>query len=375
LPIVTLHDEHPRLARLIERGARRTLAAVQPSTPRAADEQAQAAARETPPAAPQAQPGAGARFIRAPGITWLAVEEALASRALFERLDERDVAEIEELIGAEPELASIYARAPDAAARRHLILAYGIWLGHPAATEKTGLAAVQTPENVHVMARGPVAAAGGLYDADMVADALASAGVDLGEIRDALDFGCSSGRVVRVLKAAYPHIQWHGCDPNQPAIAWAGEHLPDIDFFPSGELPPLPLADASLDLAYAISIWSHFEPSLGLRWFQEMHRVLRRGGHLMITTHGMASVEFDARHEIRTPLQSDEIIGTLYRQGGWYAPEFGEDGDWGVVSPDWGTAFLSPEWLLAQLCPRWRVLEYAPGRNQKNQDVYVLQRA
>ena len=46
----------------------------------------------------------------------------------------------------------------------------------------------------------------------------------------------------------------------------------------------------------------------------------------------------------------------------------------GVVTPDWGTAFLSPEWMLAKLCPAWRVLEFAPGRNQENQDVYVLQR-
>jgi hypothetical protein len=61
-------------------------------------------------------------------------------------------------------------------------------------------------------------------------------------------------------------------------------------------------------------------------------------------------------------------------QGWWYAPEFGEEGDWGVVNPDWSTAFLSPEWMLTQLCPRWRVLEFAPGRNQENQDVYVLQR-
>ena len=44
------------------------------------------------------------------------------------------------------------------------------------------------------------------------------------------------------------------------------------------------------------------------------------------------------------------------------------------INPDWGTAFLSPEWMLAQLCPHWRVLEFAPGRNQENQDVYVLER-
>ncbi|MCW3027329.1 MAG: class SAM-dependent methyltransferase, partial [Solirubrobacterales bacterium] len=77
---------------------------------------------------------------------------------------------------------------------------------------------------------------------------------------------------------------------------------------------------------------------------------------------------------LRTPQQSREIANALYSKGWWYAPEFGEEGDWGVVNPEWGTSFLSPEWLLAQLCPPWRVLEFAPGRNQDNQDVYVLQR-
>lgn len=70
----------------------------------------------------------------------------------------------------------------------------------------------------------------------------------------------------------------------------------------------------------------------------------------------------------------EEIVGDLYRQGFWYAPEFGEQGGWGVVNPEWGTAFLSPEWVLANLCLRWQVLEFAAGRNQENQDVYVLRR-
>jgi methylase of polypeptide subunit release factors len=81
------------------------------------------------------------------------------------------------------------------------------------------------------MARGPIAAAGGLYEADLVFDALASIGVEIAEIGCALDFGCSSGRVVRVLQAAYPDTRWHGCDPNAPAVAWASENLPAVELF------------------------------------------------------------------------------------------------------------------------------------------------
>jgi SAM-dependent methyltransferase len=228
---------------------------------------------------------------------------------------------------------------------------------------------------VHAMARGPLAAAGGLYEADMVAAALASVGVGIESAAAGLDFGCSSGRLVRVLSAAYPEVQWHGCDPNGPAIEWARSAYPRVKLFLSSNAPPLQLPDGSLDLACAISIWSHFAPALGVRWFEEMHRVIRPGGHLVCTTHGLTSVDFYVKNTLRTPAQSDEIVGGLYSRGWWYAQEFGADGDWGVINPDWGTAFISPEWLLAQLCPRWRVLEFAPGRNQDNQDVYVLQRA
>jgi hypothetical protein len=106
-----------------------------------------------------------------------------------------------------------------------------------------------------------------------------------------------------------------------------------------------------------------------------MHRLLRPGGRLVCTTHGLTSIAYYAEHGLRSSQQSREISDSLYKRGWWYAAEFGETGDWGVVNPDWGTAFLSPEWMLTQLCPGWRVVEFAPGRNQGNQDVYVLERA
>lgn len=296
-----------------------------------------------------------------------------ATTILRKRLSDEEVALVERSVEKDPESWRVFTSAESEQVKRQVLLAFGMWLGAET-FEKTGLTGVQPPEGIHAMARGPLAAAGGLYEADLVADALASVGSDISELRSALDFGCSSGRVVRVLAAAYPEISWHGCDPNEPAIAWATENLPGIEFLVNGNEPPLPLAGGSLDLAYAISIWSHFEPQLGLRWFEELRRLIRPEGYLVFTTHGPTSVAHYAQHALRTAEQSQEILEALYRQGTWYAPEFGEEGDWGVVNPDWGTAFLSPEWVLAQLCPRWRVLEFAPGRNQGNQDVYVLQR-
>jgi SAM-dependent methyltransferase len=373
----------PRLRAPITRLARWALTAtgeprVGPASSQPLLEAASAEAAPQPPgdAAPQAEHsqvearGFG-RELR-PG--YLAAENAAVTRLLYERLSDKDVVSVEQLLRDTPGAWDHYASAPDEASRRHLLLALGMWLGSESLARKTGLVRVEPPEDVHSMTRGALAAAGGLYEADLVVDALIGAGADMSDMKAGLDFGSSSGRVLRVLYAAYPEASWYGCDPNERAIAWASEVLPGIEFFVNDDAPPLPLKDGSLDLVYAISIWSHFAPDLGLSWFDEMRRIIRPGGHLVVTTHGFTSVAYYAEHEQRTLEQSQEIADALYRQGWWYAAEFGEEGDWGVVNPEWGTSFLSPEWLLAQLCPRWRVLEFAPGRNQDNQDVYVLQR-
>jgi SAM-dependent methyltransferase len=304
----------------------------------------------------------------------LADERSAVSEELFGRLSADRVEAIERAVEDSEELRDLAAGASDPVIRRMLVLHFGMLLDPSAISAATGLSPAQPPEDVHAMARGPLALAGGLYEADLVADALRSAGADIRDARAVLDFGCSSGRVVRVFSAAYPGIRWLGCDPNARAIGWAAENLPGIEFLRSQDEPPLSLQDGSLDAAFAISIWSHFEPQLGLRWFEEMRRLIRPGGHLVVTTHGMTSVAHYVTHGLRGSVQGQEIADSLYRQGSWYAPEFGAKGDWGVVNPSWGTTFLSPEWLLSALCPRWHVLEFAAGRNAGNQDVYVLQR-
>ena len=313
-------------------------------------------------------------FKRTLGSATFADDGDVVTQILFDRLRSEDVLEVVSRSAQDPELSRMSPIGDDPPARRWLVLNYGTWLGIPEVIERTGLKPDQPPPDVHAMARGPLSAAGGLGEADLVLAALRSAGTDLAQVDEALDFGCSSGRVVRVLHTAFPEVRWHGCDPNSGAIGWASTHIPEVEFFVSPQEPPLPVDGGKLGLVYAISIWSHFGPELGLRWFEEMHRLIRPGGHLVFTTHGHQSVAFYMEKGDRSAAQGEEIIDSLYRDGYWYASEFGQGGDAGVVNPQWGTAFLSAEWVLSRLCPRWRVLEYAAGRNQNNQDVYVLQR-
>jgi SAM-dependent methyltransferase len=294
------------------------------------------------------------------------------STRLVERLRPEDVAAAEGTVGGD--WRALWEQTP-APYRGPLVLCFGVWAEIPGVLERTGLVKAEPPPEVHAMSRGPLAAGGDYYSADIVVEALERAGGDIDAVRRGLDFGCSSGRTLRVLAAAYPDVEWHGVDPNADATTWAGERLPGARFDTSDSDPPLAFPDAYFDLAYAISIWSHFAEPAALAWLDEMHRVVRPGGHLVITVHALQSVAFYGQHGLRPREQLHEIARALHRSGFWYAPEFGATGDFGVVHPHWGTAFMSQEWLLRHATPAWHVASYAVGRNMDNQDVAVLRRS
>jgi len=163
-------------------------------------------------------------------------------------------------------------------------------------------------------------------------------------------------------------------DPNEQAIAWAQEHLPGIQFAVSPQEPPLDFPDGHFDFVVAISIWSHYGERSAIGWLEEMHRVVRPGGRLLLTTHGLQSIAHYAHTGERSPVQLERIRTAMYRTGFWFADEFGEEGDWGVRHPRWGTAFFTPEWLLAHASPGWVVEDFGVGTNADNQDIYVLRR-
>jgi SAM-dependent methyltransferase len=258
--------------------------------------------------------------------------------------------------------------------RRRLTLHFGVHHGLEQVLQRTGLTPAVPPQDVHAMARGPAAAGGSMYYADLVSDALREAGLDLAAAHGGLDFGCSSGRIVRVLAAAYPGIEWHGADPIPEAIQWARENLPDVAFELGPERPPLAYGEGQFDFAFAISIWSHFAEPAAVAWLEEMRRIIRPGGLLVLTTAGYWTLAHDFELGLRESEQLSEAADALYRRGFWFRDEFGEGGDYGVDNPDWGTAFMTPEWLLSRATPSWRLALFAPGRVEDAQDLFVLER-
>jgi SAM-dependent methyltransferase len=288
--------------------------------------------------------------------------------ALLARLEDGDASEI--VAAADSYWQGYYAESNEE--KPHLLLQYAAHWNVEPALSRTRLSTAQPPDDVHAMARGPRAAAGATWFADLVVEAAERAGAPLRQGARVLDFGCSSGRVLRVLAAWRRDIDWIGCDPNAAAVEWADANIPGLTAFASSQEPPLPVDDASFDIVYAVSVWSHFGKTQALRWLGEMHRVLKPGGALAFTTQGFPSLAFYLRGDNVTEEYACSGASELIETGHAYFPAFGEEGDWGVKHPEWGMAFMSADWLAATTLPAWSLGLFEPARVDNNQDLVVL---
>lgn len=291
--------------------------------------------------------------------------------AVHARLDPTDVETVANRVDGDA--AELYATC-DPLTRKRITLNFAATYHLEPVLERAGVSAAMPPEDVHAMARGPIASGGDFYLADLVFDALDHAGMHVPQGGTVLDFGASSGRVLRAVAAGRPDLECVGCDPNDGAIAWATEHLPMARFFVSPQRPPLPLDDGSVDLAYAISIWSHFAEEPAIAWLSEMHRVLAPGGALVITTHGLDCLSTLLRRKDVSDETAASAAAAILQGRLHFIDVFGPEGDWGVKDTGWGNAFFALEWLLSHTGEDWAVRVGWPGALDQVQDVIVLER-
>jgi SAM-dependent methyltransferase len=154
--------------------------------------------------------------------------------------------------------------------------------------------------------------------------------------RRVLDFGCGAGRTLRQFLAEAETAEVWGADVDAASVEWLTRHLcPPLHAVRCGERPPLPFADGSVDLAWAISVFTHLTDA-SAAWLLELHRVLRPDGLLMASYMG----RWNATTWTGEPWDEDRIgMNVLHHGNAW-----SEGGpvvlmsDW-WVREHWGRAF------------------------------------
>jgi SAM-dependent methyltransferase len=159
---------------------------------------------------------------------------------------------------------------------------------------------------------------------DVVRDlerALQAGGGSIDSVRRALDFGCGCGRVLLAARTAWPHVALFGSDVDPELAGWCREHLAGVETVVNSPMPPLPFADATFDLVWASSVFTHLDEQRQDAWLRELDRVVAPRGFLI------ASVQGESFRR-RLPRREQERIETT---GFLYARTDAEKG----IHPDW----------------------------------------
>jgi SAM-dependent methyltransferase len=127
----------------------------------------------------------------------------------------------------------------------------------------------------------------GVRTYQLLNDALKSVSKNLDGFKTILDFGCGCGRIIRAFRHFLPSQNLYGTDIDPEAIEWLRTNYRDIaEFAVNPHLPPMPYKEETFDFIYSISIFTHLPEEMQFAWLEELRRITKPGGYLILTTHG-----------------------------------------------------------------------------------------
>lgn len=197
-------------------------------------------------------------------------------------------------------------------------------------------------------------------------------GRDLGSYRSVLDFGCGCGRILMHLERLADTAAVFGCDIDARAVRWATEHLPWARLAVNRPEPPLPYDDATFDLVYNHSVFTHLDEEHQDLWLAELRRVARPGATLLLTVHGdkpLADFEVASRNAGGDPAA---VVAEVERTGISYIDHDSFTG--GPLGDAYHSTFHAPWYVMEHWSRFFTVKAYVPQRSLGFQDVVLLER-
>ena len=106
--------------------------------------------------------------------------------------------------------------------------------------------------------------------------------MDIAKTDSILDWGCGCGRLTRHL-SKYTEAAICGVDIDSYNVKWCSENIPRATFSLVDPWKPLPFEDASFDFIIGHSVFTHLTEEAQFFWLDELCRVLKPGGALLVT--------------------------------------------------------------------------------------------
>jgi len=185
--------------------------------------------------------------------------------------------------------------------------------------------------------------------ANDIQSAMRQVGYDLAQFKQILDFGCGCGRTLVHLKDLAPQAEFDGTDIDAGAIEWCQNNLRFATFNVGKASPPTDYAADSFDFIYAISVFTHLDEDYQFRWLEELRRIAKPGGVLLLTVDSSLVGE------------KDFVFQRSYEDG---------------LFPAWyQNAFHSQKYVMENFGKYVEVLAYLPRGMNNHQDAVVLRKS
>lgn len=154
--------------------------------------------------------------------------------------------------------------------------------------------------------------------------ALRSSGKQMSDFEHILDFGCGCGRAVRAIKNSMPEAKIFGTDIDQEAISWLNANYHQFgEYSVAPDFPPTVYRNDMFDFLFGISVFTHLPEAMQFKWLDELQRIVKPGGYLVLTVHG-------EKH-----YGNLEKIKPIMKTKGFYYSDFGSNYGKSINLPDY----------------------------------------
>lgn len=244
---------------------------------------------------------------------------------------------------------------------------------HYSPEEKTWLREIST--RVHKYESGYISDGGehylkvGLSAMKCIHQAMRSS--ELNNPSSILDFPCGYGRVMRFLKATFPHAQIEGADLDKKANRFCSRIFKAKTKASRPDFDELEL-NSSYDLIWCGSLITHLDKGRITSLLRFFFRHLNPGGTCVFTSHGIRVENLLARGEINYSLTPDLVEKVLqgYQESGAGFSEYNESREGYGIS-------LTSDAVIRKLAAEagdWSCVSFEPAGWDNHQDVYAFRR-
>jgi len=171
------------------------------------------------------------------------------------------------------------------------------------------------------------------------------------------EWGCGVAQVVRHLpelgRGCFSRII--GTDYDKRMIEWCMKNIRGVQFLLNELTPPLPIDAGILDCLYAVSVFTHLSEEMHFAWLDEMLRVVRPKGCLVITTMSDGSRFVLSKSEL-ADYQAGKLVvrGNVKEGSRLYC------------------AYQSPVFMREKFLKGLEIIQHLPCAINREQDIWIV---